>query len=169
MVQPNRIIGIDPGLRNTGWGIIEQKNNQLTYIAHGVIRPCQSSTMSERLAFIFVDLMQVLKEHAPQTAAVEETFVNKNARSALKLGEARGIALATPAVYGISVSEYAANKIKKAVVGVGHADKNQVMIMVKTLLPKCGDLSSDAADALAIAICHAHHSPPIIIDTKKAC
>ncbi len=157
MQSATRIIGIDPGLRRCGWGIVEASGNRLTFIACGVLTPPVSGALAERLAYLFQHLSTLIGTYAPHEAAVEETFVNAGARSALQLGQARGVALMTPASHGLPVGEYAANLIKKSVVGTGHADKSQVQLMVKTLLPTAVFSSADAADALAIAICHAHH------------
>jgi crossover junction endodeoxyribonuclease RuvC len=150
------IIGLDPGLNNTGWGIIDCASGRLSFVAAGVIKPSSDLPMADRLKLLFAGILRVLEEHQPHTAAVEETFVNTNPRSALILGQARGIALMTPAFYGIPVAEYAANTIKKSVVGAGHADKTQVQAMIKLLLPASGAQAADAADALAVAICHSH-------------
>jgi crossover junction endodeoxyribonuclease RuvC len=152
-----RIIGIDPGLRRCGWGIVEATGNRLVFVACGTLMPPTDGALADRLAFLFAGVNQVLDLYAPDEAAVEETFVNAGPRSALLLGQARGVALMTPAVRGLLVAEYAANLVKKSVVGTGHADKGQVGLMVKTLLPVADFKSADAADALAIAICHAHH------------
>ncbi len=152
-----RIIGIDPGLRRCGWGIIESEGNRLRYVACGTITPPVHLTLAERLNRLFVEISEVIALHRPDEAAVEETFVNAGARSALQLGQARGVALMTPASMGLPVGEYAANLVKKSVVGTGHAEKTQVAVMVKTLLPAAEVRGADAADALAIAICHAHH------------
>ena len=152
-----RIIGIDPGLRRCGWGVIESEGNRLTFVACGVITPPVKDPLPERLARLHEGLVALIGLHRPDEAAVEETFVNAGPRSALQLGQARGIALMTPASLGLPVGEYAANLVKKSVVGAGHAEKQQVMLMVRTLLPAAGFDSADAADALAIAICHAHH------------
>ncbi|WP_029040323.1 crossover junction endodeoxyribonuclease RuvC [Cucumibacter marinus] len=151
-----RILGIDPGLRRTGWGLIEANGNRLAYRGCGVIKPPTEGPLAQRLLFLHKALTDLINEHTPDEAAVEETFVNAGARSALLLGQARGVALMTPAALGLPVGEYAANLIKKSVVGTGHADKKQVMMMVKTLLPAAEIGSEDAADALAIAVCHAH-------------
>lgn len=151
------ILGIDPGLQNTGWGIIKSEGHSLRYQASGLIKTDAAQDLSIRLASIHNGLMAILEQWKPETAAVEETFVNKNPASALKLGQARGVALAAPAVYGIEVAEYSANKIKKSVVGTGHAGKDQVGMMIKTLLPACGQIGPDEADALAVAVCHAHY------------
>ena len=151
------IIGIDPGLRHTGWGIIESHGNRLAHVAHGVISPQTDEEMAERLVVIFDGLSAVMEEFTPDSAAVESTFVNKNAASTLKLGQARAIALLVPARSGIKVSEYAPNLVKKALTGSGHAGKEQIAVMVGHLLPGANPQKADAADALAIAICHAHH------------
>ena len=151
------ILGIDPGLQKLGWGLIHSEGHALRFISSGLIKTNPADTLTRRLAHIHEQLADVIKTHAPDTAAVEETFVNRNPASALKLGQARGVALSVPALYGIEVEEYSANKIKKSVVGVGHADKNQMGMMIKTLLPACGQISVDEADALAVAITHAHY------------
>lgn len=153
-----RILGLDPGLRHTGWGIIDIKSNQLMHVAHGVISSTTELNLSERLVELFKGLKTIIDQHQPQEAAVEETFVNNNPVSTLKLGMARGVVLMTPALFELKVSEYPANKVKKSVVGVGHASKEQVSHMVQVLLPKAAPVKLDAADALAIAICHGHHS-----------
>ncbi len=152
-----RLLGIDPGLQKTGWGIISSENNSLKFIASGLIKTNAKHKMSARLATLYHGLTSVIDEWAPVETALEETFVNKNPASALKLGQARGVLLMSPALKGLSVSEYGANKVKKSVVGSGHASKDQMMMMVKTLLPSCGTLSEDEADALAVAITHAHY------------
>lgn len=157
MNQPTRIIGIDPGLRFTGWGIVESAGNRLTFIASGTVRSNARDTLSNRLCALHDGLEQVLHDHTPAEAAVENTFVNRDAAATLKLGQARGIAMLVPARMGLSVAEYAPNAVKKSVVGAGHAEKRQVQAMVKMLLPKAVWDSDDAADALAIAICHAHN------------
>lgn len=153
-----RILGLDPGLRKTGWGIIETEGNRLRHISHGVIAPNCDLEMAQRLNEIFIGICGVIDEYHPGEAAVEKTFVNNNPTTTLKLGEARGVTLLAPAHKLLDVSEYTANQIKKAIVGAGHASKEQVMIMVAHVLPTCGKLTSDAADALATAICHAHTS-----------
>jgi crossover junction endodeoxyribonuclease RuvC len=140
-----------------GWGIIEQDGNKLSFIACGVISPKDKLTLAGRLCILHEGLRGVIAQYQPQEAAVEETFVNTNATSALKLGQARGVALLTPALAGLDVAEYAANVIKKSITGAGHAEKQQIRHMVDVLLPKAEISSEDAADALAIAICHAHH------------
>jgi len=152
-----RIIGIDPGLRRCGWGIVESEGNRLRFVAAGTIMPDVKLGLPDRLRLLFEGLSELIRRHAPHEAAVEETFVSAGARSALQLGQARGVALMTPASLGLPVGEYAANLIKKSVVGSGHADKTQVQMMVKILLPQAEFDGADAADALAIAICHAHH------------
>lgn len=152
-----RIIGIDPGLRNTGWGIIAQEGVRLSYVADGVVHSDAGASLAERLLQLHTQLIEVLRAFAPDEAAIEETFVNKDARATLKLGQARGIAMLAPASLSIPVSEYAPNVIKKSVVGAGHAEKDQVKHMVKLLLPKAEMKTADSTDALAIAICHAHH------------
>ncbi len=152
-----RIIGIDPGLRRTGWGVIETDGVRLTYIASGCVTSQADDELAYRLRELFHGLTSVLVMHTPQEAAVEETFVNDNARSALKLGQARGIAMLAPAMKGLAIAEYAPNVIKKSVVGAGHAEKQQVQAMIGFLLPKAKFDSADEADALAIAICHASH------------
>jgi crossover junction endodeoxyribonuclease RuvC len=151
-----RIIGLDPGLRHTGWGIVAIDGNRLHHVADGAIHPPVAGTLAERLVALFEGLGEVLAAHRPGAAAVEETFLNKNPGSTLKLGAARGVVLLAPALRGIPVAEYSANLIKKAVVGAGHADKHQIEVMVRMLLPGVA-ASADAADALAVAICHAHH------------
>lgn len=152
-----RILGLDPGLRNTGWGIVDVRGNSLSYIAHGVAKSDSGDDLAPRLSQLYQELLRIIETYGPQEAAVEETFVNKNPASTLKLGMARGIVLLAPAQAGLVVGEYAANRVKKSVVGVGHADKNQVALMVQRLLPGSGAVMADAADALAVAICHAHY------------
>ncbi len=152
-----RLIGLDPGLRNTGWGVIAVQGNRLTHIADGVVRSNAKRPLAERLMELRDGLASVIHEHQPDEAAVEETFVNANPASTLKLGQARGIALLVPAEFGLPVGEYPPNLVKKTVVGSGHAAKEQIQMMVQTLLPGCDVKSADAADALAIAICHAQH------------
>jgi crossover junction endodeoxyribonuclease RuvC len=152
-----RIIGLDPGLRNTGWGIIESAGSRLIYVADGSVHSDADAPLAERLLQIHTQLIRVLTEFEPQEAAVEETFVNTDARATLKLGQARGAVMLAPASRGLSVAEYAPNTVKKSVVGAGHAEKQQVKHMVKLLLPKAVMKTADSVDALAIAICHAHH------------
>ena len=152
-----RIIGIDPGLRNTGWGIISQEGSKLTYVADGAIHSDGDASLAERLLQLHSQLIDILKEFDPDEAAVEETFVNTDARATLKLGQARGVLMLAPAMLKLPVSEYAPNTVKKAVVGAGHAEKAQVKHMVKLLLPKATMRTADSTDALAVAICHAHY------------
>lgn len=154
--QQMRILGIDPGLRTLGWGVIVADGPRLSHVANGL---CLSGTgdLAARLLALHVQLSQVVAEYAPDLAAVEQTFVNRDGAGTLKLGQARGIALLVPAQAGIPVGEYAPNQVKKTVVGVGHADKRQIDHMVRLQLPGCDPAGPDAADALAIAICHAHH------------
>ena len=155
--SPVRILGIDPGLRRTGWGVIEVEGNRLVYLGCGSVEPPDDLPLSSRLLAIHEGLAAVLGDFRPLEAAVEQTFVNKDGVATLKLGQARGVAMLAPAMFGISVAEYAPNQVKKTVVGAGHADKKQIMVMLKVLLPKAEPKSADAADALAIAITHAHH------------
>ena len=152
-----RIIGIDPGLRNTGWGVIEVEGSGLSYVADGSVHSDADAPLAIRLLQIHTQLANILAQFLPDEAAIEETFVNKDARATLKLGQARGAAMLAPALAGIAVSEYAPNVVKKSVVGAGHAEKDQVKHMVKILLPRAEMKSADSTDALAIAICHAHH------------
>ena len=161
-----RLIGIDPGLRNTGWGIIAVKDNRLIHVADGVILSDAKNSLAGRLVQIYDGLLEVIQQYQPCEAAVEETFVNKNPVSTLKLGQARGISLLVPARLGISVAEYLPNLVKKTVVGSGHAAKEQIQMMVRTLLPGCEIKTADAADALAIAVCHAHHRPNRKLQTQ---
>jgi crossover junction endodeoxyribonuclease RuvC len=156
MIPMVRIIGIDPGLRNTGWGIIEQEGSSLSYVGDGSVHSDAESSLAERLLQIHSQLIEIIREHVPDEAAIEETFVNTDARATLKLGQARGVVMLAPAMLNIPVFEYAPNMIKKTVVGAGHAEKAQVKHMVKLLLPKARMKTTDSIDALAIAICHAH-------------
>jgi crossover junction endodeoxyribonuclease RuvC len=153
-----RLIGLDPGLRHTGWGVIDVRDNRLVHVADGRIDVPADLPMAERLLALHDGLEAVLAKFRPDEAAVEETFVNKNASSTLKLGLARGVAMLVPGRAGIPVAEYPANLVKKSVVGAGHAGKQQVEMMVRVLLPGCLAQTGDAADALAVAICHAHHA-----------
>jgi crossover junction endodeoxyribonuclease RuvC len=153
-----RLMGIDPGLRHTGWGVIDTDGNRLTHVADGCIDVPVALSMADRLVALHDGIEAIVARYRPDEAAVEETFVNKNAASTLKLGQARGIALLVPARSGIPVAEYPTNLVKKSVVGAGHAGKEQVEMMVRVLLPGCLADTSDAADALAVAICHAHHA-----------
>lgn len=152
-----RILGLDPGLRKTGWGIIVAEGSKLGFVACGCVESDAALSLAKRLRQFHEGLSRVIADWAPGEAAVEETFVNRDPQSALKLGQARGIALLAPAMAGLGVAEYAANLVKKTVVGVGHADKAQVQMMIRVLLPKAETRSADAADALAVAICHAQH------------
>ncbi|MER8908792.1 crossover junction endodeoxyribonuclease RuvC [Mesorhizobium sp. M0213] len=161
MGEAIRIIGIDPGLRRTGWGIVESLGNSLRFVASGTVRSDDKAALAVRLCQLYDGLAEVLHAAMPQEAAVEQTFVNKDAAATLKLGQARGIAMLVPARAGLVVAEYAPNAVKKAVIGVGHGDKKQIHMMVKVLMPKATFDSDDAADALAIAICHAHHRQSI--------
>lgn len=152
-----RIIGIDPGLRRTGWGVVESDGVRLSYVASGLVTSTAGDDLAYRLREIYEGLSSVLAAFKPEEAAVEETFVNDNAKATLKLGQARGMALLAPAMKGLRVAEYSPNLIKKSVVGTGHAEKKQIQTMVGFLLPKAKFESADEADALAIAICHANH------------
>jgi len=152
-----RILGIDPGLTRCGWGIILSDGPRLSHIAHGVVRPKADLPMGRRLSAILDALEGVIEQHDPHEAAVEETFVNANPKSALALGQARGAALIAPARHGLDIAEYSPAEIKKSLVGNGQAEKEQVAFMVRRLIPAAGNVASDAADALAVAICHAAH------------
>ncbi|MBO9455030.1 crossover junction endodeoxyribonuclease RuvC [Paracoccus sp. R12_1] len=155
-----RVLGIDPGLRNMGWGVIAVDGSRMRHVANGVIHSTATGDgrdLATRLSQLFRGLCAVIAEHRPDAAAVEQTFVNKDASGTLKLGQARGIALLAPAEAGLEVGEYAPNAVKKTVVGVGHAGKEQVQHMVRVQLPGVVIDGADAADALAIAICHARH------------
>ena len=155
-----RILGIDPGLRHTGWGLVAQSGNRLSFVAAGRISPDPDLPMAARLYALADGIAAVLHQYAPQESAIEETFVNKNARSALLLGQARGAAMLALAQGGLSVAEYAANRIKQSVTGYGHAEKTQIQAMIAMLLPGSGKLAADAADALAVAVTHAPSSAP---------
>lgn len=157
MNPPIRILGIDPGLRKTGWGVVVSEGSKLGFVACGCVESDSGLSLAERLRQLHEGLARVIGAFEPDEVAVEETFVNRDPQSALKLGQARGVALVVPALAGLSVAEYAANLVKKTVVGVGHADKKQVQMMIRVLLPKAETSSADAADALAVAICHAQH------------
>ncbi|RYG90809.1 crossover junction endodeoxyribonuclease RuvC [Loktanella sp. IMCC34160] len=152
-----RVIGIDPGLRNLGWGIIDVAGSRLSHVANGTCTSDGKADLASRLLSLHSQLTEVFGTYSPDLAAVEQTFVNKDAVATLKLGQARGIAMLVPAQAGLSVGEYLPNAVKKAVVGVGHADKRQIDHMVRLQLPGVQIAGPDAADALAIAICHAHH------------
>jgi crossover junction endodeoxyribonuclease RuvC len=162
MGEPIRILGIDPGLRRTGWGVLDVVGNRLAFVACGSVETNDRASLAERLVAIHAGLKRVIDEFAPHEAAVEQTFVNKDAAATLKLGQARGIAMLVPALAGLVVAEYAPNAVKKAVIGVGHGDKKQIHMMVKVLMPKATFDTDDAADALAIAICHAHHRQSVV-------
>ena len=157
MNLPIRILGIDPGLRRTGWGVIEVMGNRLSFIACGSVSTDDKAALAVRLVTIHDGLTEIIERFRPGEAAVEATFVNKDASATLKLGQARGIAMLVPARASIEVAEYAPNLIKKTIVGAGHSDKKQIRMMIGVLLPKADPASDDAADALAIAVCHAHH------------
>ncbi|QEW21829.1 Crossover junction endodeoxyribonuclease RuvC [Marinibacterium anthonyi] len=151
-----RVLGIDPGLQTMGWGVIDQQGSRLSHVANGICTTT-GTDLALRLLSLFDQLSEVVRIHAPDEAAVEKTFVNKDGSGTLKLGQARGIAMLVPARAGLPVGEYSPNSVKKTVVGVGHADKRQVMHMVKLQLPGSNPVGPDAADALAIAICHARY------------
>ncbi|MEE8273128.1 MAG: crossover junction endodeoxyribonuclease RuvC [Alphaproteobacteria bacterium] len=153
-----RLLGLDPGLRKTGWGVIDVAGNRLRHVAHGTVTTDNGKPLSLRLVQLHEGLRDIIARYRPDAAAVEETFVNRNAVSTLKLGQARGVVLLAPALAGVPASEYATNLVKKSIVGSGHAGKEQVAEMVRRLLPGCLPEGSDAADALAVAICHAHHA-----------
>jgi len=153
-----RVLGLDPGLRITGWGMIEMIDNRLRYLGDGTIRSDDKLSLAERLGQLHRGVLRVIADWSPDAAGVEQTFVNKNPESTLKLGQARGVVLLAPALAGLEVGEYAPTQVKQAVVGTGRAAKEQVGMMVRTLLPGCLVTSADAADALAVAICHAHHA-----------
>ncbi len=153
-----RVIGLDPGLRRTGWGVIEAEGSRLRHVANGLVESDDKRDLARRLVQLHEGLVEVLERHRPDEAAVETSLVNKNPTSSLKLGVARGVVLMTPARIGLPVAEYLPNIVKKAVVGSGHADKRQVSMMVARLLPGCPIADRDAADALAVAICHCHHA-----------
>jgi crossover junction endodeoxyribonuclease RuvC len=166
MNRPIRILGVDPGLRRTGWGVIEAIGNRLVHVACGSVTTDDKASLAERLVTIHDGLAAIIVEYAPDEAAVEATFVNKDAAATLKLGQARGIALLVPARAGLSVAEYAPNLVKKTIVGAGHGDKAQIRMMIGVLLPKAQPSTHDAADALAIAICHAHHRQSAVLKAK---
>jgi len=165
-VNSLRILGIDPGLGHTGWGVIECEGNRLRPLAHGAIATDAGLDLAARLAEIHKALVHIVAEWTPEEAAIEEVFVNRNPASTLKLGMARGIALLVPAMAGMKVAEYAANLVKKSVVGTGHADKAQVAMMVGRILPGA-IAAADAADALAVAICHAHHRTRVALSASE--
>jgi crossover junction endodeoxyribonuclease RuvC len=165
MNSPIRILGIDPGLRRTGWGIVEIAGSRLGFIGCGSVTTRDQDALAARLLAIHDGLARIVTEFRPDEAAVEATFVNKDAKATLKLGQARGIALVVPARAGVPVAEYAPNLVKKSIVGAGHGDKVQVRMMVGVLLPRADPRSDDAADALAIAVTHAHHRRSVILTT----
>jgi crossover junction endodeoxyribonuclease RuvC len=156
MSEAIRILGLDPGLRRTGWGVVAIEGSRLTHIAHGVIAPDDSLALASRLLVLFEGVAEIIAAHRPHEAAVEETFMTANGASTLKLGHARAAVMIAPAQAGLLVAEYAAKVVKKAVVGTGSADKAQVAFMIARLLPTAGSPTADAADALAVAIAHAH-------------
>ncbi|MGI9402560.1 MAG: crossover junction endodeoxyribonuclease RuvC [Rhizobiaceae bacterium] len=156
MNQSIRIIGIDPGLRQTGWGILDYSGNSLVFVASGTIKTDAKADLAARLVTLYAGIEDVLRHHNPGEAAIESTFVNRDGSATLKLGQARGVALLAPARAGLAVSEYAPNAVKKSVIGTGHGDKRQIQMMVRTLMPKAEFKTEHAADALAVAICHAH-------------
>ncbi len=166
--HPIRILGIDPGLRRTGWGLIEADGNRLIFVACGSVESSERADLGVRLVAIHDGLARVIEEFRPHEAAVEATFVNASGSATLKLGQARGIAMLVPARAGLTVAEYAPNVIKKTVVGAGHGEKAQVRMMIGVLLPKADPQSEDAADALAIAVCHAHHRTSVMMKLKVA-
>ena len=149
-----RILGLDPSLASTGWGIIEAENNRIRYVADGIVKTGAATDPAERLNELHQGICDVIEQYKPDEAAIEKVFLNMNPESSLKLGQARGVIMLAPARYGLRVAEYEPNKIKKAVVGVGHAQKDQVGMMIKILLPGCKPKNNDSADALAVAICH---------------
>ncbi|HEX3937329.1 MAG TPA: crossover junction endodeoxyribonuclease RuvC [Xanthobacteraceae bacterium] len=163
MNRPIRILGIDPGLRRTGWGVVEITGNRLAFLGCGSVTTNDRDALASRLLAIHDGLMLILDQFRPDEAAVEQTFVSKDARATLKLGQARGIAMVAPARAGVPVAEYAPNLIKKSIVGAGHGDKAQVRMMIGVLLPKADPGSDDAADALAIAVTHAHHRQSLVL------
>jgi crossover junction endodeoxyribonuclease RuvC len=166
MGRPIRILGIDPGLRRTGWGVIDVAGNRLVFVACGSVASPDKAVLADRLVAIYDGLADVMTEFSPDEAAVEATFVNKDAGATLKLGQARGVALLIPARAGIAVAEYAPNLVKKTIVGAGHCEKEQIRLMLRVLLPKADPPSHDAADALAIAVTHAHHRQSAVLRMK---
>jgi crossover junction endodeoxyribonuclease RuvC len=163
MGRPIRILGIDPGLRRTGWGVVAIDGNRLSFLACGSLATDDRASLAERLVTIHDGLRRVVEQHAPDEAAVEATFVNKDAAATLKLGQARGVAMLVPAAAGLPVAEYAPNLVKKTIIGAGHGEKAQIRMMIGVLLPKADPRSHDAADALAIAITHAHHRQSAVL------
>jgi crossover junction endodeoxyribonuclease RuvC len=163
MTRPIRILGIDPGLRRTGWGVVEIAGNRLGFLGCGSVLTDERAALAVRLLAIHDGLTRILDQYRPDEAAVEATFVNKDAAATLKLGQARGIAMVVPAKAGVPVAEYAPNLVKKSIVGAGHGDKAQVRMMIGVLLPKADPASDDAADALAVAVTHAHHRQSVVL------
>ncbi|MGE3145572.1 MAG: crossover junction endodeoxyribonuclease RuvC [Pseudorhodoplanes sp.] len=163
MTRAIRILGIDPGLRRTGWGLIETLGNRLSFLACGTVETSERAALAARLVAIHNGLSRIVEDFRPHEAAVEQTFVNKDATATLKLGQARGIAMLIPARAGLPVAEYAPNLVKKTIVGSGHGEKAQIRMMIGVLLPKSDPQSDDAADALAIAVCHAHHRASAVL------
>lgn len=157
MAPPVRILGIDPGLRRTGWGVVTVEGSKLGFVACGTVTSDDKAALSERLKALHEGLAEVVRALSPDEAAIEETFVNKDAQATLKLGHARGVAMLACALGGLSVAEYAPNQVKKTIVGAGHAEKGQILAMVRVLLPKADPKGPDAADALAVALTHAQH------------
>src|ERR1700755_2413595 len=169
MTRAIRIVGIDPGLRRTGWGVVEIAGNRLGFIGCGSVTTNDKDSLGARVLTIHDGLMRILEEFRPDEAAVEQTFVNNNAAATLKLGQARGIAMVVPARAGVPVAEYAPNLVKKSIVGAGHGDKTQVRMMIGVLLPKADPASDDAADALAVAVTHAHHRQSVVLKMAAKC
>jgi len=163
MTRPIRILGIDPGLRRTGWGMVVIDGNRLSYVACGSLATSDKARLAIRLLSIHDGLRQVVSDHAPDEAAVEATFVSKDGSATLKLGQARGIAMLVPAIAGLPVAEYAPNLVKQTIVGAGHCEKAQIRMMIGVLLPMASPQTDDAADALAIAVCHAHHRQSMVL------
>jgi crossover junction endodeoxyribonuclease RuvC len=168
MQRPIRILGIDPGLRRTGWGVVAVEGNRLTFLACGSLATDDKATLAERLLGIHDGLRRVVADHTPDEAAVEATFVNKDAAATLKLGQARGIAMLVPAIAGLPVAEYAPNLVKMTIVGAGHGQKALIRMMIGILLTKAVPKTHDAADALAIAVCHAHHRQSVLLKMAAA-
>jgi crossover junction endodeoxyribonuclease RuvC len=158
-----RILGIDPGLRRTGWGVVDVEGNRLMFVACGSVDTNERLALAQRLVTIHEGLIKIVEAFRPDEAAVEATFVNKDAAATLKLGQARGVALLVPAKAGVAVTEYAPNLVKKTIVGSGHGEKVQIRMMIGVLLPKADPGSEDAADALAIAVTHAHHRKSAVL------
>ena len=168
MRRPIRILGIDPGLRRTGWGMVATEGNRLCFLACGSLATQERAALAARLKTIHDGLARVIDEHAPDEAAVEATFVNRGAAATLKLGQARGVAMLVPAIAGLPVAEYAPNLVKKTIIGAGHGEKAQIRMMIGVLLPRADPPSEDAADALAIAVTHAHHRVRTAIAAVRA-